>query len=496
MIDRERIFVALVTTVLACNQDEPAAPPPSREVVTDDRAAEAAPDPTPSDAPRVDEEPAPTPPPPTATKPTPLPRVSLATSDRHTCAVVRRRGEDVDRIKCWGHNGAGELGLGDRRSRTAAERSMGDALPFVSLAATSSIVAIDANTGRTCALEANGTLWCWGDGISSGVTDEAPPAPAIVALPGPVVSFGLGLEHSCAGLDDGSLRCWGRSAEGALGSADPLAPSPELPAVSLGSGVLAHQVVTGMEHTCVRLDRGGIKCFGVGANGMLGLDHTRSVGAAPDEMGDALLPVSLGSGFEAATLSSGALHTCALSSAHEVQCWGANRMGQLGRGHSHSAGHKPGQDPSALPTGGARGRVDLGSSGRVVAIDAGNSHTCALIERGSGDAGLKCWGAGGQPPPPRGDDPDEMGDALPFIDLGTDLVPLAISAGAHTCAIVAASAELEGARPTTGRLKCWGQDPDGATGIEQDPWDFERPDAMGDALPFVDLGTDVGVVVP
>ncbi|MCA9709718.1 MAG: hypothetical protein KDK70_28020, partial [Myxococcales bacterium] len=440
---------------------------------------------------------APSAPPP---KPPALPRITLATSDQHTCAVVRRLGDEADRVKCWGQNDGGELGLGDRRGRKAADRQMGDALPFVPLAVTSAITAIDASTGRTCALEQKGALWCWGDGPTPPESEDDPPAaPAVVPLPGPVISFGLGHDHACAVLDRGTVHCWGRSLEGAVGLGDALRhePGPELPAVSLGAGLVAHQVVTGGEYTCVRLDGGRVKCFGLGAYGTLGLDHIRSVGASPGEMGDALPAIDFGAGFMAASLSAGGLHMCALGSDHRVVCWGANRMGQLGLGHSNSPGLKPGQDPTPAPTGDALGRVELGSGGQVVAMDAGNSHTCALIERAPADVGLKCWGAGGQPPPPRGDDPDEMGDALPFIELGAELVPLAISAGGHTCAIVAARSELAGgARPATARLKCWGRDPDGATGIVQDEWDFERLDAMGDALPFVNLGKDVGVVVP
>src|SRR3546814_20282370 len=75
--------------------------------------------------------------------------------------------------------------------------------------------------------------------------------------------------------------------------------------------------------------------------------------------------------------------------------------------------------------------VDLGTGRTAVAIAAGFTHTCALLDDGS----LKCWGAGkdGQlglgDTTNRGYGPSEMGDNLPTVDLGTDRTAVAIAAG-------------------------------------------------------------------
>lgn len=64
--------------------------------------------------------------------------------------------------------------------------------------------------------------------------------------------------------------------------------------------------------------------------------------------------------------------------------------------------------------------IELGKGRTTVVLATGGSHSCALLDNDS----LKCWGKGGGAlgqgdDEARGDDPDEMGDNLPAIDLGT-----------------------------------------------------------------------------
>ena len=54
--------------------------------------------------------------------------VALASGGYHVCAVL-----DDQRIKCWGWNNFGQLGLGDIDARGDEPGELGDALPAVDL---------------------------------------------------------------------------------------------------------------------------------------------------------------------------------------------------------------------------------------------------------------------------------------------------------------------------------------------------------------------------
>jgi len=137
--------------------------------------------------------------------------------------------------------------------------------------------------------------------------------------------------------------------------------------------------------------------------------------------------VDLGAGFVADEVALGGLHSCARASDGRVKCWGSNASAQLGIWDRRGPGRKPGLDPTPPAMGDGLPAVDLGAGVKAPAIAAGNSRSCAIVEK-DGAAGIKCWGSGELglgDENPRGRQAGEMGDALPFVDLGKDLVPAA-----------------------------------------------------------------------
>ncbi|CAM9936465.1 unnamed protein product, partial [Hapterophycus canaliculatus] len=214
------------------------------------------------------------------------------------------------------------------------------------------------------------------------------------------------------------------------------------------------------------------KCWGDNRSGQLGLGHVATTGDESDETGDNLPFVDLGTAGSATSLSLGESHTCAILGDGSVsrlgvvrypvgrpaaltvndatrtwidsrrslfpstlvlssipmsinrpgrplfsceRCWGKGFTGQLGRGDFYARGKFPGEMGDGLSI------VDLGTDVAATSIAAGSDHTCAVIDDGS----LKCWGMnalgalGLGDTNARGDDADEMGDALPAVSLGT-----------------------------------------------------------------------------
>ncbi|MBM3805389.1 MAG: hypothetical protein FJW19_01915, partial [Actinobacteria bacterium] len=292
----------------------------------------------------------------------------------------------------------------------------------------------------------------------------------------------LGTAHTCALLDDSTVKCWGLGSSGQLGQSATASlgdgageMGDSLSAIDLGTGRTATMIVTGASHSCALLDNNTVKCWGLGTNGRLGYGAVTSLGRTTGQMGDALSAVSLGTGRTATGLSAGSAHTCALLDNGTVKCWGLNTDGQLGLGDTDDRGDDAGEMGDSLAT------VSLGTGRTAIAVSAGGTHTCALLDNDT----VKCWGGGANgrlgygDQNTLGDDAGEMGDSLATVSLGTGRTAKAISGGdAHSCAVL-----------DNNTIKCWGNGADGRLGNGALNSLGDNADEMGDSLAAVSLGT-------
>jgi hypothetical protein len=102
------------------------------------------------------------------------------------------------------------------------------------------------------------------------------------------------------------------------------------------------------------LDSGQVKCWGKNESGELGLGDSKNRGDTPESMGDNLPFVDLGQGAFALSLAAGLDQLCARFGGGTIKCWGGNATGQLGLGDTTARGTQPGQMGDNLPF------VDLG----------------------------------------------------------------------------------------------------------------------------------------
>jgi len=228
----------------------------------------------------------------------------------HTCALL-----DNGQVKCWGHNSRGQLGLGDQNNRGHARGTMGDDLPAVDLGGNNSKATFLGATfgGHTCAILEAGKVKCWGENDRGqlGLGDKKPRG-FIGGQMGhalPFVDLGVGRsakflaaghEHTCALLDNGQVKCWGDNKLGQLGLGDkdtrgdsPGQMGDSLPAVDLGKGRTAKSLAAGYHHNFALLDNGQLKHWGFNDQGQLGLGDVNNRGDSAGEMGDLLPTVNL-----------------------------------------------------------------------------------------------------------------------------------------------------------------------------------------------------------
>ncbi|WP_041298023.1 RCC1 domain-containing protein [Ilumatobacter coccineus] len=357
---------------------------------------------------------------------------AVAGGSAHTCVLL-----SDGTVKCFGSGGNGQLGNDATSNIGDGGVSVAGSSPVV-LGAAAREVAVGGS--HSCALLDNASLKCWGangagqlgqnDAASRGDStgDMAALAPIQLGSGLTALTVTAGENHTCALLDDLAVKCWGANADGQLGQGDTDARGDaggemgdSLLAVSLGTDRVAVAVAAGANHTCALLDNRDVKCWGNNGAGQLGQGDTDARGDNGGEMGDSLLAVPLGQ--KATAIAAGSFHTCALLVDHSVVCWGGGANGRLGHGGGDNVGDSPGEVAAQIP-------VDLGAGRRAVAITAGDAHTCALLD----DQTVKCWGDGdngriGQGDTvDLGDGPGELGDDLPPIRISADTRVLSVAA--------------------------------------------------------------------
>lgn len=485
-----------------------------------------------------------------STLPLPVPGLvdvrAIAAGGFHNCALL-----GSGQVKCWGLDGPGQLGDG-------AGTPSGETFTPVEVLGITDATALAAGEFHTCALLATGGVKCWGHngfgqlGNDSDV-DSTTPVP-VNGLPDgakKALNITAGYGHSCAVVDDAdpdpnvhenTIRCWGSNSQGQLGDGrlDPEEdnkkpldskvpvkvrydddPSPFVYHYVDFTG--ADVVTGGQQHTCARTVGGGAWCWGNAGRGQIG-NGTKGEGHPPAAeelqfMWRSAKPASIAA---VDAITAGGFHTCALTGA-SMQCWGYNFYGQLGSYLSSSdvpvtVTAQQGAASVATGTDAACARIlvpgtpdtynpvcwgtnahgELGANlpmtaaadttiavqvhGQtdVSAITAGNGHACALP---AGTTAPVCWG---------NNDDGQLGNAST-----TDSnVPVSVSGLAGATQLSAGGRRLPEAggpevghtcaRLNDGTAQCWGENADGQLGNNSATTGFTTPQTVlydADPLP-------------
>ena len=184
--------------------------------------------------------------------------------------------------------------------------------------------------------------------------------PSLIPLDN-IMQVAAGASHTCVLTTIGSVLCWGDNENGQLGDGTTKDRSTPRAVSGLQSGVSA--ISAGGGHTCAVTTAGGVLCWGYNWASQLG-DGTTT---------DRSTPVAV-SGLQSGihTVSAGAAQTCAVTTTGGVLCWGAYGLDWWSSTGSYSS------TPMAVS----------GLQSGVSAVSAGSYKTCAVTTAGS----ALCWG--------------------------------------------------------------------------------------------------------
>jgi len=275
-------------------------------------------------------------------------------------------------VACTSFSGDEDPVPGPGDAAPDAELDVAPAPPDASDAGRCSIVSLASGDLHSCAVKADGKVWCWGLnaagqlGIGNNATVVSRPTPVIDVTN--AVEVAAGPYHSCARTRAGEVWCWGANNGGQLGLGTVTGlgvPPTKVPGVNDATAI-----AVGFAHTCAVRANGVVWCWGLNAHGQ--------IGNAKDSANEPA-PVQTTLAEPAQALALAGFHTCALTQAGGVWCWGINNAGQLGVGFDDA-----GADAASYSHRSAEQAIVTGAGD----IASGFAHACATVA-----SGLQCWGA-------------------------------------------------------------------------------------------------------
>ncbi len=345
----------------------------------------------------------------------------------HTCALLFD-----GRVKCWGWNAYGQLGLGDALPRGTTAKTMGLGLPFVNIGA-------------------------------------------------PVRDIAAGSFNTCVILDDYKVKCWGRGEYGELAQSvgtygddynEPIAQLPTLEFRGSPSEQTTSNIALGSVAACVAVNtisgvntgKSGVTCWGYAGNGTMGRENTNNV-LAPIVVPSSIVlsPPSIAQGgislnsTSVTDLDLGFRHVCAITGPSAIICWGYNSWGQLGNGNVNSIGHTPNNMPQQLVPVSMTSPTVVKTS-QTDRQDSDHAFSCAIYDNGK----LKCWGNNDWGQLGANNTTEQHTASNPPVILSSSVNTTVLSialGGRHTCAIFTESGIA------TRKMKCWGWNDNSQVGL-------------------------------
>jgi len=234
--------------------------------------------------------------------------VSITAGYSSTCAL-----DDTGDAYCWGNGQYGRLGNGDTLASSVPVKVAGD-LKFRQ---------ISAGRQFNCGLTVAGEVYCWGVNSNGQFGDGTEEHSSVPVAGGGGMTFDMiavGSFHVCGIASDGYTYCWGSSANSKLGIGDTTGNIHQ-PTRVVGDHHFT-KIYADQYSSCALTAEGEAWCWGSGGNGRLGNGSTTASNVP--------IPVQTTERFS--SLSLGTYHTCGVTYDGRGFCWGSNARGKLGVG--------------------------------------------------------------------------------------------------------------------------------------------------------------------
>lgn len=214
---------------------------------------------------------------------------------------------------CWGENNRGQLGDGTVLPKLGPTLVSGNHT-FTSLGRFGG-----NEDDHKCAIETNGSLWCWGENQFGEIGDGTSGIDRLIpTLVGNGYKFSAqGDRASCAITVTGIAQCWGENTTGRIGDGTVVSKSVPTPVTTTQTFVA---IGVGQLHVCAMNADGVAFCWGSNVKGLLG-DGTTA---------NSLVPVAVAGGNVFSDVRTGESHSCGVRRDGKILCWGNNQDGRLG----------------------------------------------------------------------------------------------------------------------------------------------------------------------
>lgn len=334
-------------------------------------------------------------------------------------------------VQCWGTNQSNKAGFDGALFIPAPRRVPG----------LTNITSVSIGGDNGCATDEDGKVYCWGEPalINAGRDPDAgdpfttPVGPTLMELVPPAASVSLSRSGTaCVTTKTGTLSCWGMNSsfELARPTNEPVAPPSEIP---LGGRTnlltsAGNRWMFAVTKAGEMLSWGAYRCTAPATecSFMFGRESSEDYDPIPT-----LVPRLA----NVRSIATGSVHACAVAG-RDVECWGDNSKGQLGRGTMDTISELPGK--TMLPLVTAADDVDAGLPSRVdvpLQVNVDIRKTCAVM----GSGRIYCWG---------------------FADDNTDVTlqgtPMRVDGASGTAVAAVGALFSYCALLRTGAVECWG----------------------------------------